>query len=248
MHYLLANVRPGVRFPSSNHAPCLVPPGPLAGVPARRLRVEGLVAGRRWLLHPLLRPARRVQLPCPARGQERAHRIQLVLANCPARGRGGIRAAGAGRATPLVHLARSAASKLTILLPRSCCWRREGDDRGEPATVKGGHGGAGGRGWRPGRSRAAGGVAGTGAPGRGKQHRDGQRLPASASVERDAAAAAGRRDRPWRTSLPGLQTEHPIYLTGAGPVPCRAALWGPPQATGRQAVRRRRWGASRCGW
>src|SRR5215216_2637489 len=51
------------------------------------------------------------------------------------------------------------------------------------------------------------------------------RRPASASVERKGAAAGGWRDRPWRTS-PGVQTEHPFYLTGAGPVPFAHALLG----------------------
>src|SRR5215218_2804467 len=49
-----------------------------------------------------------------------------------------------------------------------------------------------------------------------KRNGDGRQLPRSA----------------WHTPLPGLQTEHPFYLTGTGPVPWNQAPPGPPQATG----------------
>src|SRR5215218_7350119 len=58
---------------------------------------------------------------------------------------------------------------------------------------------------------------------------------ATASIRpRGAQEDGGRRVAgPAMAHLPGLQSEHPFYLTGAGPVPWNQAPPGPPQATGR---------------
>src|SRR4029453_13988577 len=97
---------------------------------------------------------------------------------------------------------------------------------------------------------AAGGGGGGwgGGGGGGSRGRQGTtpRPPAAGGGAGAAGGARRRRPRGGGTGhgappLPGLQTAHPVYLAEARPVPCNEAPWGPPQTTGRQAVRHRRW-------
>jgi hypothetical protein len=121
----------------------------------------------------------------------------------------------------------------------SCWYAGEGDDRGEPFTDEGGHGGAGaGLGRRLGRSRGTPSVGIAGAPGCREQYPDDQRLlPASSAKRRRPKIGGGWHGAP---PLPGLQSGASFLH--------RMPLAGSPRVEGQRGTATSRRGAATVGY
>jgi hypothetical protein len=97
-----------VRLVPSTHTRGLVPPVPWPVFLRGGSGVETLVDGQLWVLRLLVGLPAESKLACPACG----HGPELGLANWPARGRGGIQAAGSG--TPAAGAGKTRRSSTVV--------------------------------------------------------------------------------------------------------------------------------------